>query len=154
MYDHHYDPFLWREPRERLHEGGRLSHLVFVDGRLVDAWSERVEDSTYADVARRHDEDLRPPAVQAPPPLPHHEQALRWLDCVAGSREELLAMTGSPSRCRACATTSTPSRTRRGWSPTSCSATSGRRCCPPTWPHPYASACCWRATGCPSSPSG
>lgn len=96
MYDHHYDTMLWREPRERLHEGGRLSHLVFVDGRLVDAWSEQVEVSTYADVARRHDEDLRPPVVQAPPPLPHHEQALRWLDCVAGSREELLAMTGSP----------------------------------------------------------
>ena len=96
MYDHHYDTMLWREPRERLHEGGRLSHLVFVDGRLVDAWSEHVEVSTYADVARRHDEDLRPPVVQAPPPLPHHEQALRWLDCVAGSREELLAMTSSP----------------------------------------------------------
>lgn len=97
MFDHrYYDDMLWREPRQRLLDGGRLSHLVFVDGRLVDAWSERVEDSTYADVARLHDEDRRPQVVQSPPPLPQHVQALRWLDCVAGSREELLAMTGSP----------------------------------------------------------
>ncbi|GAB3013993.1 hypothetical protein GCM10011376_08680 [Nocardioides flavus (ex Wang et al. 2016)] len=93
---HHYDTMLWREPRERLDEGGRLSHLVFVDGRLVDAWSERVEDSTYADVGRRHDEEQRPRVVQQPPALPWHLQALEWLDGVAGGREELLAMTGSP----------------------------------------------------------
>lgn len=97
MLDHrYYDDHLWREPRERLLDAGRLSHLVFVDGRLVDAWSEGVEHSAYADVARRHDEDRRPPVVQAPPPLPRHEQALRWLDCVAGSREDLQAMNGSP----------------------------------------------------------
>ncbi len=91
----YYDDTLWREPRERLGEGGRLSHLVFVDGRLVDAWSEQVETSAYADVARRHDEDARPRVVQSPPP-PRHVQALHWLDCVAGCREELLAMTASP----------------------------------------------------------
>jgi hypothetical protein len=96
MFDHHYaDDLLWRE-RDRLTDAGRLSHLVFVDGRLVDAWSERVEASSYADVARRHDEDRRPQVVQGPPPLPRHVQALHWLDCVAGSREELLAMTASP----------------------------------------------------------
>ncbi|MCY7400490.1 MAG: hypothetical protein LH477_05965 [Nocardioides sp.] len=98
MFDHHhhYDDTLWREPRERLLDGGRLSHLVFVDGRLVDAWSERVETSAYDDVARDHDEALRPQVVQGPPPLPRHVQVLHWLDCVAGSREELLAMTASP----------------------------------------------------------
>lgn len=97
MLDHrYYDDLLWREPRERLAEGGRLSHLVFVDGRLVDAWSERVEDSAYDDVARRHDEDLRSQVVQSPPAPPRHAQALAWLDEVAGSREALLAMTASP----------------------------------------------------------
>ncbi|MCW2738952.1 hypothetical protein [Nocardioides sp.] len=97
MLDHRYaDDLLWPDRRDRLSDAGRLSHLVFVDGRLVDAWSERVEDSTYADVARRHDEDSRPQVLQSPPPLPRHVQALRWLDCVAGSREDLLAMTASP----------------------------------------------------------
>ena len=98
MFDHrHYDDVLWREPRERLHDGGRLSHLVFVDGRLVDAWSERVETSAYDDVARAHDEERRPPqVVQSAPPPPRHVQALAWLDAVAGSRDDLLAMAASP----------------------------------------------------------
>ena len=77
MFDHrYYDDTLWREPRERLRDGGRLSHLVFVDGRLVDAWSERVEGSAYADVARGHDEERRPQVVQSPPPLPRTSR--RW----------------------------------------------------------------------------
>ena len=97
MLDHRYfDDHLWQDRHDRLTDAGRLSHLVFVDGRLVDAWSERVETSAYADVAERHDEDRRPQVVQSPPPLPRHVQALHWLDCVAGSREELLAMTASP----------------------------------------------------------
>ena len=97
MVDHrYYDDLLWREPRDRLRDGGRLSHLVFVDGRLVDAWSERVEDSAYDDVARRHDEERRPQVVQDPPAPPRHVQALAWLDEVTGSREALLAMTASP----------------------------------------------------------
>ncbi|HEY0644444.1 MAG TPA: hypothetical protein VGD39_13545 [Nocardioides sp.] len=97
MFDRrYYDDLLWREPRPRLAEGGRLSHLVFVDGRLVDAWSESVEDSVYDDVASRHDEELRPHVVQSPPPPPRHEQALAWLDAVAGTREDLVAMTASP----------------------------------------------------------
>jgi hypothetical protein len=97
MLDHpYYDDMLWHDRRDRLADAGRLSHLVFVDGSLVDAWSEPVEASAYADVARRHDEDRRPQVVQSPPSLPRHVQALQWLDCVAGTREELLAMTASP----------------------------------------------------------
>ena len=97
MFDHHpYDDLLWHSPRDRLGDGGRLSHLVFVDGRLVDAWSERAEDSAYADIARRHDEDRRPHVVQSPPPPPRHVLALAWLDEVTGSREALRAMTASP----------------------------------------------------------
>jgi len=97
MFDHrYYDDTLWREPQERLRDAGRLSHLVFVDGRLVDAWSERVEGSAYADVARGHDEERRPQVVPSPPSLPPHVQALAWLDAVAGTREALLAMTAAP----------------------------------------------------------
>lgn len=97
MYDHRYhDDLLWHSPRDRLGDGGRLSHLVFVDGRLVDAWSEPVDDSAYADVARRHDEDRRPQVVQSPPPPPRHVQALTWLDEVAGSRQALVELTSSP----------------------------------------------------------
>lgn len=92
----YYDGHLWHDPADRLTDVGRLSHLVFVDGRLVDAWSERVEGSAYDDVARRHDEDRRPQVVQNPPPLPRHVQVLHWLDCIAGGREELLSMTASP----------------------------------------------------------
>lgn len=96
MLDHRYrDDHLWHDPHERLLDAGRLHHLVFVDGRLVDAWSERVEESAYADVARRHDEERRPTLVQPPPP-PRHLQALAWLDEVAGGRDALLSMTASP----------------------------------------------------------
>jgi hypothetical protein len=97
MSDHrYYDDLLWHERRDRLLDGGRLSHLVFVDGRLVDAWSDQVETSAYDDVARRHDEDRRPQVVQSPPEPPRHVQALAWLEAVTGSREALLAMTASP----------------------------------------------------------
>lgn len=98
MFDHPYysDDVLWREPRERLQDQGRLSHLVFVDGRLVDAWSERVQDSAYDDVARAHDEASRPRVVQSPPPPPLHVQMLAWLDSVAGGRDHLLAMHAFP----------------------------------------------------------
>lgn len=96
MLDHRYlDDHLWHDRPDRLVDHGRLSHLVFVDGRLVDAWSEHVETSAYADVARRHDEDRRPTPAQPPPP-PRHAQALAWLDEVAGDREALLALTASP----------------------------------------------------------
>jgi hypothetical protein len=104
MHDGYYDHLStdlfsgssWGRPRERVREADRLSHLVFVDGRLVDSWTEDVHESRYADVARAYDEERRPQVVQSPPPEPRHVQALRWLDTVAGGREELLAMTAAP----------------------------------------------------------
>ncbi len=99
MLDQRYDDgHLWHDRThrtDRLTDTGRLSHLVFVDGRLVDAWSERVEGSAYDDVALSHDEERRPTVVQDPPPLPRHVGMLQWLDCVTGGRDELLAMTPS-----------------------------------------------------------
>lgn len=61
----------------------RLTHLVLVDGRLVDTWSEPVDGTRWAHHAERFDRELRRPAPPPPPPPPH-EQALAWLAAVAG----------------------------------------------------------------------
>lgn len=90
LYDD-LDPRFWGTPppptpRER----ARLSQLVFLDGRLVDAWSEDVRDTRYAALARELDEERRP-RVQLPPP--RHEQVLGWLDDLTGGRDALHALT-------------------------------------------------------------
>ena len=77
IYDN-YRPFAM-PPRERLHEGGRLSHLVFVDGRLVDAWSQPVHESEYESIASAYDHAQRPKVLQSPAPAPRHRQVLEWL---------------------------------------------------------------------------
>lgn len=82
---------LWGGP-SLLADGGRLSHLVFLDGRLVDAWTESPADGPYASLAREHDAERRPQVVQAPPDPPRHEQVLAWLDGVVGGREALLSL--------------------------------------------------------------
>jgi hypothetical protein len=71
----------------------RLTHLVFVDGRLVDHWSEPASGTRWQPYADRLDGDRRPPP--APPP-PAYERALRWLDGVCGGRSALLALTTEP----------------------------------------------------------
>lgn len=92
-FDHAFGQRLWGGHRERLHEGGRLSHLVFVDGRLVDAWSEDVRGTTYDEIAHRHDEERVPPVVESPPePPPRHQQVLEWLDGLVGGRAALTAL--------------------------------------------------------------
>ena len=97
--DLHPDPWgsrLWGAP-SRLDVGGRLSHLVFLDGRLVDAWSESPEATPYAALARELDAERRPQVVHSPPPPPRHERVLAWLDGVVGGREVLLALTPDDS---------------------------------------------------------
>lgn len=94
IYDN-YRPFAM-PPRERLHEGGRLSHLVFVDGRLVDAWSQPVHESEYESIASAYDQAQRPKVLQSPAPAPRHRQVLEWLDGVLGSRAATLALTADP----------------------------------------------------------
>lgn len=96
------DPFLpdeptfyYREPREPLHVGGRVSHLVFVDGRLTDAWSEDIRGSGYEEVGACFDAQRRP--VHTPPPAqPRHVQVLEWLDALVGGRTVLLELTAQP----------------------------------------------------------
>lgn len=93
-------PEYWRameyaDPRGDL-TGARLAHLVFLDGRLVDSWSEDPRGTSYAPLAAARDEErarlLRQLAPQAPP-KPTHERTLEWLDAMAGGRSALLAMT-------------------------------------------------------------
>lgn len=67
----------------------RLRHLVFLDGRLVDAWTEPAEGSHYLRFAE-------PPPVAMLPPAPPHEQVLGWLDAVVGGRSALLDLDDVP----------------------------------------------------------
>jgi hypothetical protein len=72
----------------------RLTHLVMVDGRLVDVWSEPVAGTRWQAHAERFDRELRRPDPETP--VPTHERALRWLDDVCGSRDAVLALDGHP----------------------------------------------------------
>jgi hypothetical protein len=73
----------------------RLTHLVLVDGRLVDMWSEPVAGTRWHHQAERFDREPRPAPVATPPPPPH-EQVLTWLDAAVGGREALLALHTGP----------------------------------------------------------
>jgi hypothetical protein len=73
----------------------RLTHLVLVDGRLVDVWSEPVSGTRWEGHAERFDRERRPAVVAAPPP-PLHEQVLTWLDAVVGGRDRLLSLHTGP----------------------------------------------------------
>lgn len=99
MYGYEPDPYPYRDyyggmgplrpdPAERL----RL--VAYVDGRLVETWTEPVEGSPWAEVARRFDQEHERPAP--PPPAPTYERVLAWLDDVCGDRDAVLALTSSP----------------------------------------------------------
>jgi hypothetical protein len=72
----------------------RLTHLVLVDGRLVDVWSEPVSGTRWQEHAERFDRELRRPEPE--PQVPTYERALRWLDDVCGGREAVLALEAGP----------------------------------------------------------
>jgi hypothetical protein len=71
----------------------RVSHLVFVDGRLVDHWNESVLGTRWQSYADRFDADRRPPPE---PPAPTYERALRWLDGICGGRAAVLGLSDRP----------------------------------------------------------
>lgn len=80
-------------------DGERLAHLVYLDGLLVDCWTESPFDTAYAALARDRDAERRrrdQPVLPVTPPRPVHEQALEWLDAVAGGRSAVLALTTDP----------------------------------------------------------
>lgn len=83
---------LWGGGHVPATEDRRLSHLVFLDGRLVDAWSESPLDTPWAALARELDAERRPQVVESPPPRPRHEQVLDWLDGLVGGRAALLTL--------------------------------------------------------------
>jgi hypothetical protein len=72
----------------------RLTHLVLVDGRLVEVWSEPVSGTRWQEHADRFDRELRRPTPEPTPPV--HERALAWLDGLSGSREATLALDATP----------------------------------------------------------
>jgi hypothetical protein len=93
----HRDSSRYDEPRYDEEEPGRLRLMAFVDGRLVGTWTERVEESQWAETARRFDRErqrqMQPPP---PPPVPTYERVLSWLDDVCGGRDAVLALTPAP----------------------------------------------------------
>ena len=92
MYDTH--PYDFRHEGLGRSDLDRLTHLVLVDGRLVDVWSEPVAGTRWQEYAERFDRELRRPEPE--PHVPTHERALRWLDDVCGGREAVLALHGEP----------------------------------------------------------
>lgn len=78
----------------------RLTHLVLVDGRLVDMWSQPVAGTRWQLHADRMDRRLRQLEYAAspplPPPPPPYEQLLDWLDGLVGGRRALDALDDGP----------------------------------------------------------
>jgi hypothetical protein len=99
MYGYEPDPY-----RHRGYDSGfealgpdpdeRLRLVAYVDGRLVETWTEPVEASPWAGVAERFDREHERPAP--PPPVPTYERVLAWLDDVCGGRDAVLALTPTP----------------------------------------------------------
>lgn len=77
----------------------RLTHLVLVDGRLVDVWSEPVEGTRWQRHANRFDRERRPEVVHVEPPeppRPAYEDVLEWLALVVGGRDVLADLDDQP----------------------------------------------------------
>ena len=94
---HHEYPYDddYRTTRDR----DRLRHLVFLDGRLIETWTEPVEGTAYMAIAEELDRANRPVAQVAytrEPPQPPYEAVLDWLDGVVGGRIALLALDDDP----------------------------------------------------------
>jgi hypothetical protein len=91
VYDTHpYDEW----GRDRVPELDRLTHLVLVDGRLVEVWSEPVTGTRWQEHADRFDRERRRPEPE--PVVPTYGRALAWLDDVCGGREAVLALEAEP----------------------------------------------------------
>lgn len=89
-YDHPCAGFESYDEEPRL---DRVTHLVFVDGRLVDTWHEPATGTQWEAVALRHDREAQPPP---PPPKAPHERVMEWLVDVCGSRAAVDALTAEP----------------------------------------------------------
>jgi len=72
----------------------RVTHLVFVGGRLVDTWHERAGGTEWAAYVERPAPP--PPAPPPPAPPPHHVQVLDWLTEVCGGAAAVDALDAEP----------------------------------------------------------
>lgn len=74
----------------------RLRLSAYVDGRLVDSWTEPVDGTRWQTHADRFDAERRPPAPP-PPPVPAWQRTLEWLSAVVGGGAALDALTEEPA---------------------------------------------------------
>lgn len=98
MYDafDRYDDHAYGDTDHHTDHGDddRLRHLVFLDGLLVDTFTEPVRGTPYACLALAADAARRDAAL--PPPTPEHDRVLAWLDAVVGGRRALLDLDAAP----------------------------------------------------------
>lgn len=84
----------WEDRYDEPHPSlDRLTHLVLVDGRLVDMWSEPVQGTRWQQYADEFDRERRPPS---PPTPPAWARTLEWLTDVCGSATALEALDSAP----------------------------------------------------------
>jgi hypothetical protein len=74
------DTYPYDEAYYRPDGGERLRHLVFLDGRLIDTWTEHVETTAYQSMAAEFDREKQVHYVSPEPLRPPYERVLRWLD--------------------------------------------------------------------------
>ncbi len=94
MYDawREPNPFPPYDPTPDLATGlaDRVTHLVFVGGRLVDSWTEDAADTRWRDLVER---PVQPPP---PPDPPLHARVLDWLADVCGGPAAVAALHADP----------------------------------------------------------
>lgn len=93
-----YDPYD-HDPYDRAGRAAhldRLTHLVLVDGRLVDVWSEPVDGTRWQRHADQFDRERRPPLPPAPPRPPEYAVALAWLADLCGGPAAVSSLDGEP----------------------------------------------------------
>lgn len=88
LHDHYASDPAWQD---------RLRHLVLVDGRLVDTWTEPVEGTPWQAHAEHFDREARRHAAPpAPPQAPPYERALLWLEDACGGRAGVHELDAAP----------------------------------------------------------
>jgi len=98
MYDEPWHPhFQYDEARHpSLDDRDRIVHLVHLDGLLIDAWSEPVENTRWEPVARRVDRNKAPAPAPRPPEPPAHERLTSWLRGLVGGADPLASLGTEP----------------------------------------------------------
>ncbi|HET7385718.1 MAG TPA: hypothetical protein VFJ19_03545 [Nocardioidaceae bacterium] len=92
----------WYDVAEPAYPSGgldRLTHLVLVDGRLVDVWTEPVQDTRWMRFAERFDRERSLAFVEPrplEPPKAPYDQILDWLDMLVGGLAAVDGLDGEP----------------------------------------------------------